>query len=362
MLDLIGPAVASFFVCFLAILALRPLAIAVDLVDRPGGRKTHHGEVPIVGGIAMFLGVTLGLGLLAFPHSVGTVFLAACALLVTTGLLDDRFDLSPWARLPAQAGAALLLIVGAGATVTSLGAPLGGDEIFLSGAHSWVFTVFVTVAAINAFNMLDGMDGLAGAMAAIALSAVAWMAWNGGAHAAAGASLVMIGAVSAFLLFNLPIRINREVRCFMGDAGSTLLGLSIVWLCIGVSQGPHRAASPAATLWVVALPIYELVWTTVRRLSRGVSPFKADSEHFHHLVFKAGFGVRAAFAIFVSLAAVLAGLGVLIASLGVPDWVSLSMFIFTGIAVVRLMYRADMFLQIIPESLRRSPPLEQSTV
>src|SRR5215468_9341861 len=99
-------AAASFFTCWLAIVALRPLAVAVDLVDRPGGRKTHHGDVPVVGGNA-------------------GAFLAACAVLVTVGLIDDRFDLSPWTRLPGQIAAAVVLIAGSGTTVTTLGDPLG---------------------------------------------------------------------------------------------------------------------------------------------------------------------------------------------------------------------------------------------
>src|SRR5689334_2431338 len=93
-------AAASFFTCWLAIVALRPLAVAVDLVDRPGGRKTHLGDVPIVGGLAMFLGIVLGVGLLAIPASSAAAFLTACAVLVTVGLIDDRFDLSPWTRFP----------------------------------------------------------------------------------------------------------------------------------------------------------------------------------------------------------------------------------------------------------------------
>ena len=67
MLAQVTAAAASFFTCWLAIVALRPIAIAVDLVDRPGGHKTHNGEVPVVGGLAMFMGIVLGVGLLPLP-------------------------------------------------------------------------------------------------------------------------------------------------------------------------------------------------------------------------------------------------------------------------------------------------------
>src|SRR5262245_9455375 len=207
----------------MAIIALRPLAIAVDLIDRPGGRKTHHGEVPIVGGLAMYLGVVLGIGLLPLPDATGGAFLAASTVLVTVGLIDDRFDLSPWARFPAQICAALVLMIGSGAIVTSLGDPFGTGPIELSKVGSPLFTVVITIAAVNAFNMLDGMDGLAGTTAVTSLIALGIMSWTGSFAVAPSVCFIIGGSVLAFLLFNLPMRLNRTLRCFMGDAGSTLL-------------------------------------------------------------------------------------------------------------------------------------------
>jgi UDP-GlcNAc:undecaprenyl-phosphate GlcNAc-1-phosphate transferase len=357
-LRLIGPALASFALCLLAIFALRPIAIAVDLIDRPGGRKTHHGEVPIVGGLAMYLGVVLGVGLLPLPDSSGAAFLAACTVLVTIGLIDDRFDLSPWARLPAQICAAIVLMVGAGAVVKTMGDPFGVGTIELSQFGSPFFTVLITIAAINAFNMLDGMDGLAGATALTAIVALAIMGWTGGYSSTTAVGFVVGGSVCAFLIFNLPTHFNRPMRCFMGDAGSTLLGFSVAWLCIQVSQGHPRSVAPVTTLWAVAMPLYELIWTTLRRAMRGVSPFRADSAHFHHMLLKAGFGVRGAFGVFVALAALLASFGLLADRYGLPDQYSFLLLIAAGVAVVCLMYRADVLWKLMPESLRRIPPLD----
>jgi UDP-GlcNAc:undecaprenyl-phosphate GlcNAc-1-phosphate transferase len=350
---LILEAVASFFVCALAILALRPLAKAVDLIDRPGGRKSHHGNVPIVGGLAMFIGVVLGMSLLQLPGAIGGAYLAACAIVVTVGLVDDRFNLSPWTRLPGQVAAALVLIVGGGMAVTSLGNPFGMGPITLSGYVSIGFTVLVVTAAINAFNMLDGLDGLAGSVALVSLLGIAYLAWTQGLPIALPASLVLIGAIGAFLMFNLPIRLNRGVRCFMGDAGSTLLGLSIAWLCIQISENPRSDVSPITALWMVALPLYELVWSTARRILRGVSPFQADTDHFHHLLLKAGFGVRGAFLAFVSLTIVFAGIGLGFDHFRVSDGVSFLVLVAFGIVTTRLMYRARLMWLIVPEPKAR---------
>jgi UDP-GlcNAc:undecaprenyl-phosphate GlcNAc-1-phosphate transferase len=325
MIQLVGPAAASFALCVLAIVALRPIAIAIDLIDRPGGRKTHHGEVPIIGGLAMFLGMVLGMGLLPLAAATGSAFLGACAILVTIGLVDDRFDLSPWARIPGQAAASIVLMVGSGAMVTSIGDPFGSGTFNLDGGAAIAFTILATIAAINAFNMLDGMDGLAGTTALTALLAIAFLCWSAGQTVPAAVSLVVAGAVCAFLLFNLPAAFNRRMRCFMGDAGSTLLG-------------------------------FTLVWTTLRRVIRGVSPFKADRDHFHHLLLKAGFGVRGAFAVFVVLTVLLAVSGIAIERLGWPENYSFLLLVGAGVGTVLLMYRAHVLWQCLPESLRRLPP------
>jgi UDP-GlcNAc:undecaprenyl-phosphate/decaprenyl-phosphate GlcNAc-1-phosphate transferase len=346
-------AAASFFTCWLAIVALRPLAIAVDLVDRPGGRKTHHGDIPVVGGLAMFLGVVLGVGLLPIPGPGAGSFLSACAILVTVGLIDDRFDLSPWTRLPGQMAAALVLIVGSGAMVVTLGNPFGSGVINFSQFGSMAFTMCIIIAAINAFNMLDGMDGLAGTVALTSFLAIAYVSYTAGLPIPLMISLVMTGAVCAFLLFNVPLRGSATAECFMGDAGSTLLGFCVAWLCIQISQGATKPMTSVTTLWIVALPLYELIWSTIRRVIRGGSPFKADTDHFHHLLLKAGFGPRGAFAVFATLTCLLAGVGLLCRRYELSDRASLLLLAVLGCATIRLMYRARVMWVLVPESTRR---------
>lgn len=353
---ILGPA-ASFFVCLLAIIALRPLAVAVDLVDKPGGRKTHHGDVPIVGGIAMFLGLSVGLGLIHGDPLRSDTFISACALLVVTGLLDDRFELSPWLRLPAQAAATLLVATQlfAGSTF-GFGNPLGFGDISFHGLVAYVVILFFVVGAINAFNMLDGMDGLAGATAMVALVGIAVLAWAGRLPFALGISATLIGAVAAFLLFNLPIHRNRAVRCFMGDAGSTLIGFILALLCMHLTQGHSKVMAPVSVLWLVALPVFELLWTIIRRVSRRQSPFAADREHFHHLLVDSGLGVRGAFIVYVLLAATFAAAGLVFHEVGVPESFQFALFVLTGIFTVMSMYRAPALVARLPVEWHRKPP------
>lgn len=341
---------SSFCVTLLAILALRPIAVVVDLVDRPGGRKTHSGEIPIVGGAAMFFGLAFGLGVVPSLEPRTETFLAACALLVTVGLLDDKFDLSPWLRLPVQSAAALLAIGSGSGLSVNLGDPLGMGAFDMTGLAAVPVTLLLVVGAINAFNMMDGMDGLAGAVSLVALIAISIQSWIHGMLEALAISCVLAGAVCGFLVFNVPSKLNRGVRCFMGDAGSTLIGFVLALLCLRVSQGPGNSISPMTVVWLVAVPIYEIVWTILRRLSRGHSPFRADREHLHHLLLDAGFGVRGAFVTFLILASILASVGILLSALGLQDSLTFLLFIVAGIATVSLMYRAHVFVGLLPAS------------
>jgi UDP-GlcNAc:undecaprenyl-phosphate GlcNAc-1-phosphate transferase len=357
MTHLIATAGASFLVTFLAIIALRPLAYAIDLVDRPGGHKTHHGEVPLMGGMAMFFGIVFGLAIAGGGFSEINFLLVSATMLIVVGMLDDRFSLSPWLRLVVQFGATLPLMFGAGVLVTSIGSPFGGSEVQL-GAFSYPFTALLIMASINAFNMLDGMDGLAGG---VALSAFLFLA---GAAASSGNTLplthasVMIGAVVAFLVFNAPLKFNESIRCFMGDAGSTILGFFVALLCVELSQGPQAAVPPVTALWFVAWPMFELLWSTFRRLAARRSPFKADNQHFHHVLTEAGFGVRSIFGIAIGLSLVFAGLGLLLDWAGVSEAVSFVLLVLAGSGTVYFVHHAKPLLRFVPPAYRRKiPPL-----
>lgn len=346
---------ACFFATLLAMTALRPVAVAVELVDKPGGRKTHRGEIPVVGGIAMFLGCIFGIGLITSSQFVSAPLLSAASLVVLVGMLDDRFEISPFARLTAHLVAALLaLTTTSDLAVHTLGAPFGPALTQFSELGSSVFTCIAIVGAINAFNMLDGMDGLAGTMAFIALVALAILGSSIGDVAVVSASLVLSGAVAAFLIFNIPAKYNRRFRCFMGDAGSTLLGFMLACLCISISQGDaDLTISPTTTLWLVGIPLFELLWTTIRRLLKGHSPFHPDRAHFHHKLLDAGFGVRGAFFVLICIGTLFALTGVAIEYFDVPDAISFSLWLLAGLGMVVLMHHARVLWYLLPRSLRR---------
>jgi UDP-GlcNAc:undecaprenyl-phosphate GlcNAc-1-phosphate transferase len=157
------------------------------------------------------------------------------------------------------------------------------------------------VALINAFNMLDGLDGLAGSAGLIALGGMMVLASLGGTPGTLVVAGSMFGAVAAFLLFNLPTHLNRPMRTFMGDAGSTLLGFLLAALSLKQTQKEIMDLSPIVVVWLMPIPIFELFSSTARRLLRGVSPAQADTGHFHHIFIRAGFSVRTICALYFAV-------------------------------------------------------------
>ena len=273
-------------------IGLRPVAISAGLVDKPGGRKLHKGEIPIIGGIAMFIGIFAGLILLPpGVYSIPPLF-AACGILLTIGVLDDRWHLPTAMRLSTQIAVVLIMIFGANLHLYSLGNPFGTGELLL-GRLSIVFTMLVALTVINAFNLIDGVDGLAGSLALTALLADAAIA---GVNSGVGmAALTISAAIVGFLIFNFPTARNRHLRSFMGDAGSTLLGFAVVWITLHISQGPDRIISPVLCLWFASVPVRS-----------GVSPFTPGRDHFHHTLLHGGFRVRETLGILMGLQALYA--------------------------------------------------------
>jgi UDP-GlcNAc:undecaprenyl-phosphate GlcNAc-1-phosphate transferase len=360
--SMIVAALSGFAITAIAILALRPLAFAVGLLDRPGGRKTHQGLVPLIGGLAMFVGIGIGLNLLSPGYAFVGMLLGVLALLVVIGVLDDRFAISAWIRLAVHVGAAVLLILGTGVRVHSLGSFLGGPEVVLSYPLQLVVTVGLLVGGINAFNMLDGMDGLAGITAALALIGLAVLGQVDVVPPVYVAICVLVSAiVISFLLFNVPSRRNRSLRCFMGDAGSTLLGALIGWLCIAISQQPGTGHTPhpVTVLWMVAVPLIELWSTVIRRVSQGKSPLWADDKHMHHTLQRSGLSVRAAFALYALVNMAFIGIGSALHAAAVPDWLSLSLLVGTGALVVWQVHQVRWILRLLPSMRSRPQRVEQ---
>jgi UDP-GlcNAc:undecaprenyl-phosphate GlcNAc-1-phosphate transferase len=334
---------------------IRPLAMKVGLVDLPDARKVHQGPVPLVGGLAIFVTVLVASLMSAWGGPTPQVlsFLAAGALLVIVGVIDDFVEISPRARFLAQAVAALVMIYGAGIQLSDLGAMTFSGATLDLGLLAVPFTIFTTIGVINALNMCDGLDGLSGSQALVSVAgfALATVFWGGPGSSALLA--ILGGGIVGFLLFNLRLPGRARASVFLGDAGSMFLGFALTWFAISLSQGPDPIIKPASALWFVMLPVIDAVAMMLRRMARGRSPFAPDREHLHHIFILAGYSVNQTVGIMAGLA--LAGVAIGLATIwwNVPDLVVAGAFLGAGLLYYWLIMHAWRAMRFLHRSICR---------
>ncbi|EBQ6044109.1 undecaprenyl-phosphate alpha-N-acetylglucosaminyl 1-phosphate transferase [Salmonella enterica subsp. enterica serovar Enteritidis] len=355
LLTALSELISIFLFTTIFIFLARKVAIKIGLVDKPNFRKRHQGVIPLVGGISGFAGICFMFGLSDYyiPHL--SLYLICAGVLVFVGAMDDRFDISVKIRAVVQAVIAVVMMVIAKLHLGSLGYIFGPWELVL-GPFGYFLTLFAVWAAINAFNMVDGIDGLLGGLSSVSFAAMGLILWFDGQTSLAMWCFAMIAAILPYIMLNLGI-LGRRYKVFMGDAGSTLIGFTVIWLLLETTQGKTHSISPVTALWIIAIPLMDMVAIMYRRLRKGMSPFSPDRQHIHHLVMRAGFTSSQAFVLITLAAAILAGVGVTAEySHFVPEWVMLVLFLLAfflyGYCIKRA-WKVARFIKRVKRRLRR---------
>lgn len=290
--DRLGFTVGQAFAAWLLVLLIGGAAGAVaillchyllafggeDVADKHGISKvsaTRLGGVAIVAYMLMHLGYRLHLGLYA-PSLDQTLLITVCLIFFLLGVFEDLRG-----RFSAPLRALIMVMVGAGAILLApnlMLQPVGiiWVDLILSSSHinALVFSALCIAFIPNAFNTADGANGLVGGVSAIALASFSTVV---AAELVPFISAAFVGCL-LFLVFNL-----ISGRFFLGDGGAYFLGA----LC-GLSIVVVSNSSDVSVWWLLALvfyPVADLLWSMVRRLRNGASPFAPDNQHFHNLLF-----------------------------------------------------------------------------
>lgn len=336
----------------LCIALLGPVSGALGLLDHPDKRKDHVGEIPLVGGIAIWISFTISLLFVGITAKLG-VLIGAGGLLMLIGAVDDAKDLGPKLRLVLHLLAALVVCVFGGVVVHTLGEILiPGAELKL-GIVAIPFTMFAMVSMINAANMSDGLDGLCGLQLLIPLAGLAVVSGFTGSQEHFLPLLAICGCLLGFLFFNLRTSWRSRATVFLGDAGSNFLGMLLAWFLIDMSQGSDAVLQPVAVLWFALLLIYDTVEVVTRRLLRGRSPFLADKEHLHHVFLLARFSVTETVLTMggITLIGVLIGMSTTV--FYVPDSALFAAFILFGLLFLRWILHTWSVMRFLYRSICR---------
>lgn len=276
--------------------------IRKKLYDIPNARKIHKNVIPRLGGIC-FLPCTLiafifGISMLDYltgrqQFTVGTwsvMFLISLSLIYIIGIVDDIVGVRPRTKFAVQIIAASLLPI-SGLYINNFYGMFGIYEVpFWIGAP---LTVFALVFIDNAMNLIDGIDGLSGGLALLSLTGFLLCFIHEGIYTYAILIAGLMGVLTAYLYFNIWGKAEKGHKIFMGDSGSLTLGFILGFLLIKFAMHnpnvmPYRNNSLLITYTLLIVPCFDVVRVIITRLKNHYPIFKADKNHIHHKLMRAG--------------------------------------------------------------------------
>lgn len=260
---------------------IRYLSIKRGWLDKPDSRKVNKEPVPLLGGVAIYLGFFISLVFFIFQEPflkyldkfLGIIL--SCLIIVLTGIEDDLKGLSPRRKLFFQIVGALSAVM-FGFLILKVSHPLGGSfkiPSFLSIA----ITVFWIVGLTNAMNLLDGLDGLASGVGGIIALVLFVTALKGGNYFVGSLALALVGGILGFLPYNF-----YPAKIFMGDTGSMCLGFLLSLISIEAAHKASIFVTLLIPIVAMGLPVVDTALSILRRLVKGENIFSPDKEHIHH--------------------------------------------------------------------------------
>jgi len=280
---IIGFAIALIVTLFITPLVIK-LAFKLGVVDKPNGRKVHSNVMPRMGGLAIFIGVVAGFfasGL--YEQRMLSIALGAIVIVIT-GLIDDKYELSAKVKLFAQIFAAII-VIRSDLTVDILAIPFVG--VVELGWWSYLVTVIWIVAITNAINLIDGLDGLAAGVAAIGIATIAGMAFLNEKVLIFALCMLLLGSTLGFLFHNF-----YPAKIFMGDTGSMFLGYSIAIVTLLGMYKSVALFSVIVPITLLGVPVFDTLMAILRRVKNKRPISAPDKGHLHHRLLDLGLSQR----------------------------------------------------------------------
>ncbi len=360
-------AVLALSVVVIAMPFLMRLAEQRSWVDCPNQRKRHAGRVPLVGGLSIVIAmivVTITFGLF-INKTAGLI--AGSLLIFAVGFADDIQPIRARFRFAVHVVATLAAIFLDDIHLYHLG-HLVGPFMFGLGWLGLFVTVVGIAAVVNAFNWIDGVDGLAGG---VALTSLFWFGMVIATIAAdrpdvAGSAFgpavfALVGAVTGFLVYNLRSPLRAKAAVFLGDGGSMLLGFVLAWLAVRLAMYfGDESMTPITAVWIMAVPLFDMLACFIRRVAAGHAPMKPDRRHLHHVLADLGLPVTRSIGTLIAINGTMGAIGYAAWRTNVPEY--LMFWSYVGLFAVYLgaMMLADRRIRdraVVPPDV--APPADE---
>jgi len=265
---------------------VRRTAPALGAVVPPRADRWHDQPTPTMGGVAIAAATALGFlivlvrpDVLPWVDTWLPVPLAGGAMFVV-GILDDRLQLSPLAKLVSS------LIVGA-----FLVFALARSQPETVTSWQSIVGIVWFAGVCHALNLLDNMDGLAAGVAFIGAGFLTWLFFEPLGPALVVLLVSLCGALLGFLYWN-----RSRARLFMGDCGSLFIGALLAGAALVPIFGAREAfVDPALlVLLVLVVPLFDTGFVLVLRRLAGRPATRGGTDHVSHRLVSLGFSDRSA--------------------------------------------------------------------
>ena len=288
------------------------LASRIKAIDRPGVRTVHIRPVPRIGGVAIFLSSMILIVVVLFLNNlIGEAFrnmhlqlislFCSVTFIFLVGLVDDLKGLPARFKFLAELLAACLLCL---MSVRISSIKITEQWTLQLGFLSYPITILWIVGITNAVNLSDGLDGLATGISAIACGVIVVFAVCSGNVIMAVIMLALLGSLSGFLFFNF-----NPAKIFMGDCGSLFLGFTIASSSVLCSMKSSALVGIALPVLALGIPIFDTLFSMLRRFLERRRMFAPDRRHFHHMLIDKGIKQRHVVVTIYLITLLFAGLG-----------------------------------------------------
>lgn len=259
------------------------LAHEIGFTDKPSGRKKHKKEIPLIGGIGIFLGFFICYFTFVRPiaHVKEVIVVAVSSLaIILIGLVDDYYktkkkEFPIYPRFIVQILAASLVFF-AGIEFAGFTNPFTGEMIVLPEIIRYLLTITWIFGVTTVINWCDGMDGLAGGISVISAATLFIVALAKNQIVPAMMSAILAGSIMGFLKYNL-----FPAKIFMGDSGANFIGFILSIIALDGAYKQATMISLFAPILALGIPIFDNIFVILKRYKEGKPVYKADRSQMH---------------------------------------------------------------------------------
>ena len=336
---LVGAFIMALVLSFACTPIARNFAYKIGAIDVPRDkRRMHKKPIPRLGGLAIFSGFYVSVLVFCTQYMTKEIrgMLIGSVIIVALGIFDDVLALKPSQKFIFQLIATAIPVY-CGVRITSLPDFFGGANAYISLNiyAQYIVTIIWLLGILNAVNLIDGLDGLAVGVSAIMAVCVTVIVVLLQSPAVAIIAAALAGSCLGFIPYNY-----NPAKLFMGDTGSMFIGYTLAVMSVMGLFKAYAIIAFAIPFLIFGLPIFDMIFVSIRRVLNGKSPMAADKTHLHHRLIDLGFTQKQAVAIMYAIAAILGLTAVLIAGEGFMRAIVLVVIVFIVVIMCSLiMYK-----------------------